>query len=397
MVSYWDDQLRCQFANQPYLAWFNKAPEFMDGMPMRELLGERLFEINQPYLQGVLGGEPQCFERTLTKADGTLGHTLAHYVPDFRPDGTVAGFSVLISDVTTLKAAEGQVKLASTVFNNTVEGILVTDGNEVILSVNPAFTEITGYSAEEAIGRTPRLLKSRHHDEAFYAAMWRSLGETGRWQGELWNRRKGGELYLEWITITRIQGQEPGTIQYVSVFNDITAFRGKDDRLRHLAFHDALTDLPNRALLMDRLDQHLAKAERNRSSLAVLFLDLDGFKQVNDSLGHRIGDALLKEVAARLLAQVRPADTVARLGGDEFVVLLDNPASEEMVLQFADRILAAIQAPMALPACRAQVGASIGIARYPGDGVSPAELLQAADQAMYAAKTAGRNCRRCAR
>jgi len=391
MVGYWDRDLRCRFANQSYLEWFGKTSEEMVGISLMALMGEGLFALNEPHIRRALQGEKQCFERTLTKADGSIGHTLAHYIPAFDAGGQVVGFSVLVSDVTSLKVAESRLLLASTVFNNAAEGIVVTGEDEVILSVNPAFTEITGYSAEEAVGQTPRMLKSLHHDRAFYVDMWRSLGETGRWQGEIWNRRKGGEVYLEWMTITRIPGLAGGAPQYVSVFNDITEFRRDDDRIRHLAFHDPLTDLPNRSLLMNRLDQQIARAQRDQSGLAVLFLDLDAFKRVNDTLGHNLGDALLKEVAARLQAQVRPADTVARLGGDEFVVLLDHPASEAVVAQIAERMIAAIREPMALDGRMARVGASCGIARYPGDGATPAELLLAADQAMYAAKQGGKN------
>lgn len=394
LVAYWDKDLRCRFANQSYLEWFGKEPEAMIGTTIQDLMGERLFALNEPYIRGALRGERQQFERTLTKADGAMAHALAHYVPDIEVDGEVAGFFVLVSDVTRLKEAEGQLKLAASVFHNTVEGILVTDADLIILSVNPAFTRITNYSPEEAVGKTPRMLKSNHHDQAFYAAMWRDIDATGRWQGEIWNRRKGGEVYLEWLTITKIAGMNGEPAQYVSVFNDITEFRHNDEKIKHLAFHDALTDLPNRSLLMNRLDHQIAKADRDKSCLAVLFLDLDQFKVINDTLGHDIGDDLLKVVAGKLQSQVRQSDTVARLGGDEFVILLDNPADEDEVAYVASRVLAAIHEPMEFRGQGAQVGTSIGIAMFPRDGQTPAELIKHADAAMYAAKDAGKNAYR---
>ncbi len=391
LIAYWDKDLRCRFANQSFLDWFGKAPETMLGISMQELMGERLFSLNEPHVRGALKGEKQQFERTLTKADGSIGYALANYVPDMRASGEVAGFFVLVSEVTLLKEAEAKLQLAASVFHNTVEGILVTDADLAILSVNPAFTQITGYSAEEALGKTPRILKSKHHDQAFYAAMWRDINATGRWQGEIWNRRKDGEVYLEWLTITKIHGSADEPIRYVSVFNDITKSRHNDERIKHLAFHDALTDLPNRSLLMDRLDHQIAKAERDKSGLAVMFLDLDRFKAVNDTLGHEIGDDLLRAVAQRLQAQVRQSDTVSRLGGDEFIILLDSPANDEEVACIAGRVLASISEPMEFRGRVAQVGASIGIAMFPRDGRTPGELMKRADAAMYAVKEGGRN------
>ncbi|WP_285722176.1 diguanylate cyclase domain-containing protein [Geothrix rubra] len=391
LIAYWDKDLRCRFANHSFLDWFGKAPEAMIGTSIQELMGKRLFSLNEPYIRGALKGEMQQFERTLTKVDGSIAHTLANYVPDIKANGEVAGFFVLVSEVTLLKEAEAKLQLAASVFHNTVEGILVTDADLVILSVNPAFTHITGYGAEEAIGKTPRMLKSKHHDQAFYAAMWRDIDATGHWQGEIWNRRKDGEVYLEWLTITKIHGSMGEPIQYVSVFNDITKSRYNDERIKHLAFHDALTDLPNRSLLMDRLDHQIAKAEREGSRLAVMFLDLDRFKGVNDTLGHEVGDDLLRMVSQKLLAQVRQSDTVSRLGGDEFVILLDNPANEDEVAHVAGRVLTVIQEPMEFRGKAAQIGTSIGIAMFPRDGSTPDELIERADAAMYAAKDGGRN------
>ena len=224
---------------------------------------------------------------------------------------------------------------------------MVTDTHGVIQSVNPAFTEITGYPAQEAIGQTPRLLRSNHHTPEFHAGVWQKISATGLWQGDIWNRRKNGEIFLAWQTITRITGSGGEADRYVSVFHDSTDTWHKNESIRHLAFHDALTSLPNRSLLMERLERQISLQARDPRCLAVLFLDLDRFKAVNDTLGHAVGDDLLVAVSQKLQALVRQSDTVARLGGDEFVVMLDNPANREEVAQIANRIIAVINEPMA--------------------------------------------------
>ncbi len=391
MIGYWDKDLHFGFANNAYLEWHGKHPETLIGTPVRDLMGEQLFELNEPYIRRALAGEPQHFQRSLNKADGKVGYILANYIPDINTQGEVSGIFIQASDVTELKEAQAQLELAASVFENTAEGIAVTDVHGVFVSVNPAFTEITGFTAAEAIGQTPRILKSNRHDRAFYVAMWQDLNTHGRWKGDIWNRRKDGEVYLERITITAIRGSAGGSVRYVSVFSDITDLWRKDEFLKRLAFHDALTDLPNRSLLMELLHHQIATAEREQSGLALMFLDLDRFKFVNDTFGHAVGDALLKAVAQRLLALVRQSDTVARLGGDEFVIKLDNPASKEEVAVIAARAISAINAPMEIGGKTVQVGTSIGIAVYPADGHTPIELIENADAAMYAAKDAGKN------
>jgi diguanylate cyclase (GGDEF)-like protein/PAS domain S-box-containing protein len=358
---------------------------------MLALLGEEMFALNEPVIRATLAGEKQQFERTLAKADGSISHVLVNYVPDRDVYGLVSGFYVLVSDVTQLKQAQAELQLASAVYQNTAEAVMVADNDGIILSVNPAFTLITGYSAQEAVGQTPRLLRSSRHDQAFHTAVWQQIIETGQWQGEIWNRRKNGEIFLEWQTITRIAGAGGEARRYVSVFHDITESWQKNEHTKHLAFHDALTDLPNRGLLMERLERQIAMQARDPHCLAVLFLDLDRFKLVNDTLGHAIGDELLVAVAQKLQALVRQSDTVARLGGDEFVIMLDNPANRQEVVHIAERIVAVISEPMHLQGKTAQVGTCIGIAMYPADGVTAAELLRNADSCMYEAKRAGRN------
>jgi diguanylate cyclase (GGDEF)-like protein/PAS domain S-box-containing protein len=363
----------------------------MLGISLRELLGERLFALNEAYIKGALAGRKQHFERLLTKTDGSVSHTRTNYIPNIDERGVVSGFFALVSDVTPLKAAEEKLRLAASVFDSAQEGIMVTDVQGVIESVNAAFTEITGYAAEDAIGNTPRLLRSDHHDQEYFAAVWHEISTSGQWQGETWNRRKDGSIFVVWQTIARIDGSDNEPARYVSVFHDITNTWEKNERTTQLAFHDALTGLPNRLLLMDRLEQLVSATEREPRNVVVMFQDLDRFKCVNDNFGHDVGDELLKVVAEKLLRQVRQSDTVARLGGDEFVIVLDNPANLDEVAQIATRIIASINEPMEFRGKTVEIGTSIGIAVYPEDGDTPGQLIRNADRAMYAAKEAGKN------
>lgn len=286
--------------------------------------------------------------------------------------------------------AADTLRLAAGAMENTSEGMMVVDENDIILAVNRAFTEITGYGAEEAVGRTPRLLRSDRHDEAFFRSLRETLQSTGRWQGEIWNRRKNGEVYPEWLTINRIPAGDGIGTCYVGLFTDISEQREKEERIRHLAFHDALTGLPNRSLLFDRLQHAILKAEREKRRLAVMFVDVDRFKGINDRLGHEVGDVMLQEVAKRLSTCLRGTDTVARIGGDEFVVLLEDLAEPEHAAGVAANLIDVISLPQEIAGYALQVGISIGIALYPEDGSRAVELMKAADTAMYAAKEEGK-------
>jgi PAS domain S-box-containing protein len=243
MVGYWDKDLRCHFANDAYREWFGKAPEMILGHTIKSLMGERLYALNEPYICAVLAGVPQRFERVLTKPDGSMGHTLVHYIPDVDAQGEVKGFTVLVSDVTALKEAESELRLAASVYQNTIEGIMITNAEGNILSVNPAFTEITGYAAEEAIGNNPRIFNSGKHEQTFFAEMWQRLDRDGWWRGDIWNRDKDGAVFLAHMTIHKIQDPAGQTFRYAGLFHDITERWRKEEHVRHLAFHDALTDL----------------------------------------------------------------------------------------------------------------------------------------------------------
>ena len=286
---------------------------------------------------------------------------------------------------------ESDLRLAASVFESSAEGILITDADQRIISANAACEPITGYSPAELLGNRPNILRSGRHPDEFYAEMNRDLSRDGRWIGEIWNRRKDGEVYPQWTTITSVDDAGGQPRNYIASFFDISARKEAEARIHFLAHHDALTGLPNRLLLQDRLNQALSAARRDGHHVAILFFDLDRFKLINDSLGHDFGDALLKEIARRLSVVVREGETVARLGGDEFVVVLPSVRHSEQASLVAGRILSTINAPMALRGQAFQVTASVGISTYPDDGLDSDTLLRNADTAMYHAKELGRN------
>ena len=294
-------------------------------------------------------------------------------------------------DIDRRKRDEDQLRQAATVFESTRDGVMITDAQERIITVNPAFSEITGYSAEEVLGQTPAVLRSGRQGPEFYAEMSRALQEHGAWQGELWNRRKSGEIYAEWLSISVVRDPDGRIARYVGVFSDISQLKISQERLEFLAHHDPLTGLPNRVMFCDRLELAMHRADREGTLAAVLFLDLDRFKHVNDSLGHSAGDLLLQQVAERLQDAVRRQDTVARQGGDEFTLLLDGLHDGERAAGLAQKLVDAIALPFVVDGHELFLGASIGISVYPVDGRDVESLLRNADAAMYRAKEAGRN------
>ena len=306
-------------------------------------------------------------------------------------DGKVLEFSSIARDTTDRKQAEEGLQLAAMVYKSSSEGIVVTDAENNIIAVNPAFERITGYLSAEAIGQNPRILKSGRHDPAFYESMWEVLNTTGRWQGELWNQRKDGELYVAWLTINTTYNDAGVVHYYVALSSDITQRKESERLIWQQANFDAITGLPNRNLFREHLELEIRKAHRAGLPMALLFLDLDHFKDINDTLGHDMGDMLLREAASRLRKCVRESDVVARLGGDEFTVILgelEEPASVERV---AHAILRELAEPFRLKEEQVHISVSIGITFYPEDGVVIEDLLKNADQAMYAAKKMGRN------
>ncbi len=306
-------------------------------------------------------------------------------------DGVLLGTVGFSRDITERKRADEYRRLTAKMFECTAEGITITDPKGNIVDVNRAFMEITGYGRDEVIGQNPKILQSGRHDAGFYRALWQSLEETGQWRGEIWNRRKDGGVYPEWLTISRVTDDDGCLTHYVGVFTDISFIKQSQEQLDHLAHHDALTDLPNRLLLNERLDQAIRRAERHGTQLAVLFLDLDNFKHVNDSLGHPAGDQLLQIVANSLQKTVRQDDTVARIGGDEFVVLLEDIVKPGNAATAAEKLMSIFDEPMRLEGREIGISTSLGISLYPRDGTDPEKLLRNADAAMYRAKADGRN------
>ncbi len=315
--------------------------------------------------------------------------------PMFDESGQLIGVLGIARDISERKQSEIELKLAAAAFDAN-EGIIITDAQGVILRVNQAFTETTGYTSEEVVGQTPRLLKSGRHDKAFYDAMWDIVNKTGGWKGEIWDRRKNGEIFPKWLTITAIKDANGSVTHYVGTHTDITERKAAEDEIKLLAYFDPLTQLPNRRLLQDRLQQCLDSIARSGRQGALLFIDLDNFKTLNDTWGHAMGDMLLQQVAQRLKSCVRDGDTIARLGGDEFVVMLEDLSAHSLEAAtqtevVGKKILATLNQPYQLATREYHSSPSIGATLFSDDGRSREELLKHADIAMYQAKNSGRN------
>ncbi len=303
--------------------------------------------------------------------------------------GIVTHYVAIFSDISERKANENALRLAAVVFEQSVEAVIVLDDRERFVSVNHSFTRVTGYTADEVIGRTPRILKSGRQDKAFYAGMWQQIKEQGFWQGEVWNRRKLGEIYPEWLSISAVRNEHGAVVNYIGIFSDITERKKHEASIHQLAFFDPLTHLPNRALLNDRMKLALANAERNAQGVGVIFIDLNRFKEINDIHGHDVGDEVLVESARRFQASLRQGETLARLGGDEFVVIVESDNLNILTI-VAERLQQSlIEQPMIIKGYSFSVGLSAGIALYPQDGQIGDELLKCADIAMYRAKNRG--------
>lgn len=338
----------------------------------------------------------------------TTGHSQGREYPLHLPNQTLRWFELsgtlkagnpldpvshvilLARDITTRKRAEEQLKLASHFFEGSSEGFVITDAHQRIIKVNRTFTQITGYSVEEMLGKSPAALSSGRHSRSFYRQMWQQINAVGQWQGEVWNRRKNGEVYPEWLSITRVPDAQGQTAYYLAIFSDTSQRKEQEARIRYLAYYDPLTGLANRSLLKDRAQHDLAQCKRHQTPLSLLFIDLDHFKQINDSLGHQVGDQLLKQVGERLGQQVREQDTVARMGGDEFVTVLPETNDEGAAL-VARNFLERLSQPYQVGPHELTVTPSIGIALYPNDGTDFDTLYRCADTAMYRAKQNGRS------
>ncbi|MCU7844391.1 MAG: EAL domain-containing protein [Candidatus Thiodiazotropha sp. (ex Monitilora ramsayi)] len=325
------------------------------------------------------------------RKDGSVYWEAASISPLRDDSGKITHFIAVKEDVTAQKRAEDQLRMNATVFDTTSEGIMVTDADNLIKTVNPAFSRITGYEAEEVIGRSPKILSSGRHTENFYEQLWSSVMQNGYWSGEIWNRKKDGSVFPEWLSIAAIKSDDGLVKEYVAVFSDITKHKQDEEKIRYQANFDALTGLPNRSLLTDRLSQAILSANREKWNLGLLFIDLDQFKVVNDTFGHVVGDELLQQVAERIRECVREADTVARFGGDEFVILLQDIEDPDVAVAISSKVIEALTRSFKLYGREIFIGASIGITIYPEDAGTADTLLRNADMAMYQAKEHGRN------
>ena len=346
----------------------------------------------QTWLQAMLAGDSAGnIDFRIVRPDGE--ERFIHADAEVKRDehGRAVQLMGIVQDITEAKQATQQLVLSDNVFENSIEGIVITDAAGIIQRINPAFSDITGYEEQEVLGQNPRILKSERHEKEFFIQMWRALVDRGQWQGEIWNRRKDGEVYPQWLTITSIRDAQGNIVNYVGVFHDMTEIKLHEEKLRYQAHHDALTGLPNRVLFHDRLGVALAHARRDGHKVAVLFLELDNFKRINDSLGHTVGDLLLKEVAVRLGGCLREVDSVARYGGDEFIVLFEGVAQEEDVVLAAKRIIEGLAPVIRIQGHDFYLTVSLGIAFYPEDGGDQDTLIKNADTAMYRAKEGGKN------
>ncbi len=391
-IFHYDADLINTYCNDRFAAILNSTPESMVGRDLKQLRDQSILPALEAVLEGRTGHYEGRYTATYSDADRWIDMTCAPF-RDGR-DNIVGGIAIT-QDITERKRIESELRIAATAFMAN-EGIVITDADGVVLRVNQAFTASTGYAAAEVVGQTTRLLKSGRHDAEFYRKMWEAILFTGTWQGEIWDRRKNGEIYPKWLTITAVYGDNGTVTHYVGSHIDITELKAAEDAIRNLAFYDALTQLPNRRLLIDRLGHALAASSRSGHGGALLFIDLDNFKALNDTLGHGVGDLLLQQVAQRLKACVRENDTVARLGGDEFVVMLENLDGQQIEAAaqteaVGNKILAALSQPYKLVLHECHSTPSIGAIIFNAQQHSIDELMKMADIAMYQAKKAGRN------
>lgn len=374
--------------------------------PLGDLIGHQLAAFllpdSRPLFRQLLesmGASGEHFNRAnpgieleLHCQSGLPGSRLFHVraMPAFRPDGDF-DIQWLMRDISSRHQVHMDNDLPNMLFQHAGEGVMITAPTGTIISVNPAFCRITGYAADEVVGRTPSLFGSGLHDAAFFAKLWTSLKNEGHWQGEIYNRRKDGSIYPEWLTVSAARDTLGEITAYIALYSDISHLMRAEARLSHLAHHDTLTGLPNRSLLHERLSQQILQSRRDGRAFSLIFIDLDKFKFINDSWGHDAGDAVLRITGERMLKQVREVDTVARLGGDEFIILAPGLTGMEGTNRYARKLIDSIGEVIDYDGHKLLVGASVGIAQYPHDGEDDISLLRHADAAMYNAKASGGN------
>lgn len=386
-----DTGCRYEKVNGMYARIFGYSAEEFQGMRLWDILRPNYAAQAQEAAERLRSGqqEQHYADKVFVRKDGSQFHGGHWLSPQRDSDGRCSGFVCVISDLSEQKEAERRLRLAHTVFETSSEGMLITDEDNRIVMVNPAFTAITGWRSEEVIGRKPSFQHSNRHSREFYRQMWDALLTNGRWQGELWNCRRNGEIYPLWLSISLIRGQDGGIVNHVALFSDISERKKAEEILRYQAMHDPLTKLPNRAMFDERLRGALSRARRKQSLVALLYLDLDNFKLVNDTLGHAAGDRLLQLVAETMQSCLRVEDMAARIGGDEFCAILEDVSSVSHAAGIAERIISSLGALDCSPDGYG-LRTSIGIAVYPNHGEDAESLLRCADTAMYTAKRQGK-------
>lgn len=378
----------------------NRAFEEYLGVTEREIIGRKDIDVHAARIAASQPGKKQemltvnqtgVSEEWVTYPDGRKACLEVLRTPYFSVDGKLLGTIGIGRDITERKRLEDGMRIASLAYENSGEGMLVTDADNCIIAINPACARISGYNFAEVAGKNPRVFKSGRQDEKFYKDMWQKLNETGNWHGEIWDRHKSGALYAKWMTINTLKKDDGSTNGYVALFSDITEKKLSEELIWKQANFDILTGLPNRRMFRDRLEQEIKKEHRAGLSLALLLIDLDHFKEINDTLGHNVGDDLLVEAGRRISDRLRESDTVARLGGDEFSVILTQISNSKHVSGIVQAIIDRLAEPFILGEEIVYISASIGITLCPADATSVEQLLKNADQAMYVAKGQGRN------
>jgi len=375
-------------ANDTFCKMVGYAREELLSMTISDLEVVESPEATAAHIRKVMETGHDIFE---TRHRHKNGHVLDFEISVSYADIRGGVIFVFTRDISERKRQEAIMQLSSLVVDTSTATVMVTDAENRVVSVNPAFTKITGFRPNEVIGYNPNLLASGRQSQEFYEAMWATLLETGHWEGEWWNRRKDGEEYAEQVNLNLLRNKDGSVFRYVKIATDITDKKRLDDQIWHQANYDAVTGLPNRRLFLDRLTHEMKKCDRTGESLAVFYIDLDHFKDVNDAYGHTVGDKLLVEAARRIGSCIRSTDTVARLGGDEFAVQLTDLTETSRVETVARQIIHMLAQPFHLGEIEAYVSGSIGIAVYPDDGNEVDELIKKADLAMYAAKRNGKN------
>lgn len=390
-----DPSGKVHYMNPAAATLFGLQPTQASGTALTDLFASA--GLSSTHLQAAFdaAGQGGSYEYDLSHHDGASQRELhVRMAPIQDQDGRFLGMVQATQDVTDRNLSERKLKQAASIFENTIEGVIVADAQARIVSVNPAFSRITGYQEDEVRGKNPRMLGSGRQDQVFYERMWKTLLTTGYWQGEVWNRRKNGEAYAEWLTVNVIKDAAGNPHNFIAVFADITSAKRVHDEFEFLAHHDPLTRLPNRLLFNARLAHSLSRSIRAHTPIAVLMVDLDGFKLINDQYGHAAGDHVLEIVGQRLTAHIRSEDTVSRLGGDEFAIVLEDLETDGIATDIAHKLIEMVSTPIDLNGARLTVTASVGIAFSTPSEKSPGNLLRSADAALYLAKNAGKNtCR----